>query len=479
MRKRLGITVLALLGCQAEPGPLPPDSTPLTPRGSSEQETVDRILAESLARGRAHALLGELCEVAPHRLSGSEGAQLAVEWARDRMIALGFENVRLEPCTVPRWERGRPEELRFVGAEGYRSEGLPVLALGGSVPTPQQGVTAEVIAVDSFEELVERAAEAVGRIVLFNRPMDDTLPNTFQAYGGAVGQRGGGAVAAAKVGAVAALVRSMTTRRDDNPHTGAMRYDPDVTRIPTAAISTNAADHIARLLRAGEVVRMELKLDCRSLAPVESFNVVGEIVGRELPDEVVVIGGHLDAWDVGQGAHDDGAGCIQAMEVLRLVHELDIRPRRTLRCVLFMNEENGLAGGRAYYVEHFAEMDRHVMALESDRGGFTPRGFTAQVSDEALVILRSYVTLFANTGADKVIAGGGGADIGPMRQSAVPLVGYLPDPQRYFDLHHSPADTIDQVNPRELQLGAAAMASLAWLVAEDPTPLPRISSEDE
>jgi carboxypeptidase Q len=221
------------------------------------------------------------------------------------------------------------------------------------------------------------------------------------------------------------------------------------------------------------------RLSCRTLEPVESFNVVGEVVGRELPDEVVVIGGHLDAWDVGQGAHDDGAGCIQAMEVLRLVHELDIRPRRTLRCVLFMNEENGLAGGRAYYAEHFAEMDRHVMALESDRGGFTPRGFTAQVSDEALAILQSYVPLFANTGADKLTSGGGGADIGPMRQSGVPLVGFLPDSQRYFDLHHSPADTIDQVNPRELQLGAAAMASLAWLVAEAPEPLPRISSEDE
>jgi hypothetical protein len=331
--------------------------------------------------------------------------------------------------------------------------------------------------VESFEELAARAAEAEGRIVLFNRPMQDTLTDTFQAYGGAVDQRGRGAVEAARVGAVAALVRSMTTRRDDNPHTGAMRYDPDVPRIPAAAVATNTADEIAGRIAAGETVRLRLRMSCRWLAPVESFNVVGELVGRELPDELVVIGGHLDAWDVGQGAHDDGAGCVQSIEALRLIHELDSTPRRTLRCVLFMNEENGLAGGRAYYAEHFAEMDRHVLAIESDRGGFTPRGFTAQVTPDALARLRGYVPLFASTGAEKIVAGGGGADIGPLAQSGVPLVGYLPDPQRYFDLHHSPADTLAQVNPRELQLGAGAIAALAWLVAEEPEPLPRASQD--
>ena len=303
--------------------------------------------------------------------------------------------------------------------------------------------------------------------------MDDTLVHTGRAYGGAVGQRSRGAIEAARHGGVAAIVRSMTTRRDDNPHTGAMRYDDEVVRVPSAAVSTNGADRIAALVDSGRRVRMRLKLDCRWYDPVESFNVVGELVGSEKPDEILVVGGHLDAWDVGQGAHDDGAGCVQSMEVLRLLKDLDLRPKRTVRCVLFMNEENGLAGGRTYHSTHQEAMERHVFALESDSGGFTPRGFAVTMSDEARAIVESLVPLLERTGADRVLGNGSGADIGPMRAERVPLAGFRPDPQRYFDLHHSRMDTLAAVSPRELSLGAAAMAGLIWLVADLEEPLPR------
>jgi carboxypeptidase Q len=439
----------------------------------TRQETVNRIIEEALTRGEAYSLLRSLCETAPHRLSGSKGAADAVEWGRAKMTELGFENVRLEPCTVPHWERGEVEELVFTAPEKLMGLALPILALGGSVATPERGVEAEVVVVTSFEELAALGEGARGRIVLFNRPMDDASINTFRAYGGAVGQRGGGASQAAMVGGVAAIVRSMTTQRDDVPHTGAMGYAPNVERIPTAAVSTNGADRIAALIAAGETVKLRLRLDCRTLEPEESFNFVGELVGTEMPEEIIVVGGHLDAWDVGEGAHDDGAGCVQAMEVLRLLDVLDLRPRRTIRCVLFMNEENGLAGGNAYYDAHRDELDRHVLAMESDRGGFTPRGFTAGTTDAAREVIEDLVGLVAITGALTVTSGGGGADIGPMRAGGVPLIGYVPDGQRYFDFHHSANDVFAAVNERELHLGAAAMAGLVWLIADMPGTLPR------
>jgi len=437
-------------------------------------EVIDRIVDESLARGRAHDLLGELCRTAPHRLSGSEGADLAVAWAHAKMRALGFENIRLEPCTVPRWERGEVEELVFTSPEELRGEALPILALGGSIATPEAGIEASVVVVSTPEELDALGSDgADDRIVLFNRPMDDTEVDTFRAYGGAVGQRSQGASWAARAGGVAALVRSMTTRRDDVPHTGAMRYTEGVRQVPTAAVSTNGADRIAALVAAGEDVRLRLRLTCRTLEPVESFNVVGELVGREKPAEIVVVGGHLDAWDVGEGAHDDGAGCVQALEAVRLMRVLGLRPRRTVRCVLFANEENGLAGGQEYHRAHRDEMEQHVLAIESDRGGFTPRGWKAGMTDSARRELEELVRLLARTGATRVEAGGGGADIGPMRASGVPLVGFVPDSQRYFDFHHAPTDVFGAVNRRELHLGAAAIAGLAWLVADREGALPR------
>lgn len=436
------------------------------------RKTFQRIHSEALKGQQTYTLLKDLCRAAPRRLSGSPAAAAAVEWARQTMVKAGLEKVRLEPVIVPHWTRGKVEVLKIT-APAHAARRLPILALGGSIATPAGGITAEVIEVKSFAELNKRAAEAKGKIVFFNRPMDRTQVNVFKAYGGAVGQRVRGAAAAAKVGGVAAIVRSMTTELDDVPHTGGMRYQKGVKKIPTAAVSTKGAERIAALLKRGEKVSLHLRLDCTWHPNKRSFNVVGELRGRERPDEIVVVAGHLDSWDVGQGAHDDGSGCCQAIEALRLLKTLGLRPRRTIRAVLFMNEENGLAGGKTYARDHAAELGKHVLALESDRGAFTPRGFTTDANPKAFAILKTILSAMPATGAGRLIKGYGGADISPMRGAGVLQVGYLPDSQRYFKYHHTRIDTIDKISPRELELGTAAIASLAYAVAELPQTLPR------
>jgi len=451
-----------LLGCAAsEPAPDAAEApAPDVPSHASGPVYVPELLGAGLAAPRAHALLAELCARAPRRLAGSEGAAHAVEWARESMQRLGLENVRLEDCQVPRWERGAVEELVVVEPSAHAGEHLPILALGGSVATPERGLAAEVIAVASFEELHARAEEARGKLVLFARAMERARLEPFEAYGGAVNQRSSGASEAAGVGALGVLVRSMTFAQDDQPHTGAMNYVQGVERIPAAAVSTNAGDRIRAWLEAGERVVLRLTLDCRTHADVRSHNVVGEVVGRELPDEVVLIGAHLDAWDVGQGAHDDGAGCAHVLEAARLLLGSTLgRPRRTVRCVLFMNEENGLRGALAYRDAHRDELERHVLAIESDRGGGLPLGYA---SDAALGALETLTALFGGA----PWARGGGADISPLAEFGVPLAGLYPNPQRYFDFHHSSHDVLEAVHPRELELGAIALASMAWLAAD-------------
>ena len=431
------------------------------------------LLEEGLARGQAFDILRELCDVAPHRLAGSSGADRAVEWAAACMERLGFDEVRLEPCTVPRWERGAVEELVVVKPESHAGERLPVLALGGSVGTPEGGLEAEVIAVTSFEELDSRAEEARGKLVLFARPMDPAELEPFAAYGGAVTQRSRGADEASRVGAVGALVRSMTLTLDDEPHTGALNYAGTVEPVPGAAVSTLAAERVTGWLAAGETVRLRLVLSCRKQDDVPSHNVVGEIRGRERPDEIVLIGAHLDAWDIGQGAHDDGAGCAHVIEAGRLLRVAEAslgRPRRTVRCVLFMNEENGLRGAIAYRDAHHDELGHHVLAIESDRGGFLPLGFATDASGSVLDLLRE---LWGAPESGR----GGGADISVLAEFGVPLAGLYPNPQRYFEYHHSRHDVLDAVGPRELELGAVVLASMAWLAADHPGDWPRVPTQ--
>ncbi len=440
---------------------------------SAWQPAVDAIVREALARGQAFSKLERLVEVAPHRLSGSAGLAAAVEWARQAMVADGLENVRLQPVMVPHWERGSVARLTIVAPPAFAGETLSVLALGGTIATAGHGTIAPVVEVRSWAALDELGASGVsGSFVFYNRPMDAELLDTGAAYGGAVDQRGRGAIEAARRGGVGALVRSMTTRLDDFPHTGAMRYEEGVPRVPAAALSTLAAERLSALLAAGHEVVVKLELDSRWHADAPSHNVIGELVGREFPDEIVVVGGHIDGWDVGQGAMDDGGGCMQSIEVVRLLKTLGLRPRRTIRVVLFTNEENGLAGGRAYHAEHRAEMPRHVLAIESDAGPFTPRAFTTDANAQALATLRGVGALLRAAGIADVRPGGGGADIGPMSADGVIVMGYEPDGQRYFDLHHSGRDTLAELSPRETNLGAACMAAMAYVVADLPERLP-------
>jgi carboxypeptidase Q len=455
-------------------------SVSLTPNGKifaqpasvePDAAMIRRIYDQALTDGRSYAWLDDLCHRVGHRLSGSPGAAKAVQWSKAALDTVaGLDSVWLQPIMVPHWERGAAEQVRIVGArKGERPVDLPALALGGSVATARGGLTAPVVEVTSWDQLEQLGERGLrGRIVFFNRPMDPTRIRTFEAYGGAVDQRVFGAARAAKYGAVGVLVRSMGLRLDDYPHTGTLRYDTAFTAIPAVAISTNAAELLSRTLRERPAgVQVFMKLSCRMLPDAPSHNVIAEIRGTERPNDVIVVGGHLDSWDVGHGAHDDGAGCVQSMDVLRYLVRTGYRPRHTIRCVLFMNEENGGRGGDMYAAEAARKGERHVLAIESDAGGFTPRGFTfdgdAAVIDALFEKVSAHQALLEPYGL-KLSRGGGGADIAPLKPQKALLSGYSPDSQRYFDLHHTAADVFSAVNKRELELGAASMAALVYLV---------------
>jgi hypothetical protein len=425
-----------------------------------------RLLAEGLGEQGAYPMLEALTGKAGHRLSGSTGSAVAVQLMADAMRARGLQNVRTERVMVPRWERGNTERAVLLLPNG-RTVRLAVCALGGSIGTPETGITAEVLEVRSFEELKQKGSLARGKIIFFNRPMDPTLLNTFDAYGGAVDQRSKGAAAAARAGGVGAIVRSMTLALDDVPHTGSMGYAEGVRKIPAAAVSTQGANVLSGLLKKGTPVRLRLTLSCRSLPDAPSANVLGELRGSERPDEVIVVGGHLDAWDKGTGAHDDGAGCVQAIEALSLLTRTGIRPKRTIRAVMFMNEENGLRGGRAYAVDPGRTGERHIALIESDRGGFAPRGFTVDADSTVLPRVLRWQALFDSLDAGRINKGYSGVDISPMVAKGVPGFGLDVENQRYFDYHHSDNDTLDKVNPRELELGAIVQALLCYLIAEE------------
>jgi carboxypeptidase Q len=431
---------------------------------TKDEAAIKQIFDESLSKGKSYEMLYDLCTNIGPRLSGSPGAAAAVEWSRHVMERLDFDSVWLQPVMVPHWVRGQKETGRIIS----RKQGtipVNVCALGGTIGTGPAGIAANIVEVKSFEELKALGTAGVkGKIVFFNRAMDPTRMNTFAAYGGAVEQRANGASEAAKYGAVAALVRSMGSNLEDYPHTGSMRYAPNVVKIPALSISTRHAELLSQLLKEEKDLQIYLENHSVTLDDAPSFNVIGEIRGSEYPDEIIVVGGHLDSWDLGQGAHDDGAGCVQSIEVLRLFKQMGYKPKRTIRAVMFMNEENGLRGGLKYAELAAANKEIHIAAIESDRGGFVPRGFTVPTDATAKAKVRSWKSLLETYGLSDFTAEGGGADIGPLANQGVALLGFLPDSQRYFNYHHTAEDTIDKVDKRELELGAAAMAAMVYLI---------------
>ena len=430
------------------------------------ERVANRIISTGLMSGQAFSILRELTSTVGARLSGSPEAEHAVAWAQQTMQRLGFQNVHLEPVTVPHWVRSSIEEASIILPGPNTEIPLRICALGGSIGTPREGITAEVVEVKSFDELKALGDGAKGKIVFFNRPLDRSKASTFEAYGGAVNQRGQGAVEAARGGGVAALVRSMTTRLDNVPHTGSMGYNDSVPKVPAAAVSTLGADLLDSLLASKKGLRLKLKLGCQTLPDAESADVIGELRGSEHPEEVIVIGGHLDSWDKGTGAHDDGAGCSHSLEALRLLKDLGLTPKRTIRVVLFMNEENGLRGAKAYAAKD-RPGEKHIAAIETDAGGFSPRGFGVQADSSIIERIAGWAYLLRPIEADRIQKGGGGADISELGKKGVPTLGLRVDGQRYFDYHHSDSDTIDKVNERELELGAIALAILSYVLAQE------------
>jgi carboxypeptidase Q len=430
---------------------------------------IERIWNHARTHDGGWNKLTELCDDIGHRLSGSEGLERAVQWAAETMKRDGHENVRLEPVTVPKWVRGA-ESAELISPRKLK---LHVMGLGGSIGTPPEGIEAEVLVVRNEAELKARSDEARGRIVLFAYPMQQYDPARGTGYGDAVRFRVFGARWAAAYGAKAAMVRSVTARSLRSPHTGAMSYNEAPLHIPGAALSTEDADMLARFEARGIRPVIRLRMEARNAGDAQSANVVGEIVGREKPEEIVVIGGHIDSWDVGQGAHDDGGGCISAMHALTMLRELGLRPRRTIRVVLWTNEENGLAGGKQYAVDHAGELANHVAAIEMDSGVFQPMGFGIEMEDAAKAAiaakqLEPLAALLRDVGATQVKTGFSGADVSPMKPAGVALMGLDVDNSTYFDYHHTEADTLDKVDPDNLKRTSAALAMMAYMLAEMP-----------
>jgi len=452
-----------------------PETEPADPKPPGEitrsyQATADRIIEAVMTGNDAYDNLETLCLEIGNRLSGSANLDKAVRWTAGMLRKGGAENVRLEKVMVPHWVRGE-ESATLIRP---RKHPLGMTGLGGSVGTPPEGITAPVLVVADEDELNAAGDAARGKIVLFNKIMPPYDPEKGSGYGPTVKYRVDGARLAAAKGAVASLVRSVTANSLYTPHTGTMHYGDAETRIPTAAITVEDAEMIARMAKRGDEVVMNLKMDAETLPDAESANVIGEMRGRTNPEEVVVIGGHLDSWDVGQGAHDDGGGCIAAMEVINVLRKLNLQPRRTIRVVLFVNEENGLRGGKAYAEDHQDELANHVAAIESDSGIFAPRGLSVGCEDtakEAVAVeqVREIISLFPTSFESmEARTGGGGADISPMHESGVVLMGHRVEGSKYFNYHHTNADTIDKVDPTDLSKNVALLAVATYIIADMP-----------
>jgi len=428
-----------------------------------DSTTIRFIYNEALLKGKSHEDLRELCKNIGARLSGSAQAEMAVKWSEQKMLAYGFDKVTLQPIMVPHWERGTTEAGWFQVKDKINK--VQLLALGGSVGTNGL-ISGDVIEFNSLDALKKSSPKEIkNKIVFINQKMDDAFIQTFKAYGSCYPIRGNGAVEASRLGAKAVIIRSLSLSHDDHPHTGSLNYNDSIPKIPAIAISTNDADELSISLKNNPVT-FSFETDCRLYPDSPSFNVIGELKGTEHPDEIITIGGHLDSWDTGEGAHDDGAGVIHCLEAIRILKSLNIKPKHTIRVVFFMNEENGNAGGKSYAKIASEKKEKHIAALESDRGGLAPRGFVSDGNDNELKWLQSIAVHFKNYDLHVFEKGGGGVDIGPLKNyfSDIVLYSFVPDSQRYFDFHHSPSDVFENVNKRELELGAAAIASFIFLL---------------
>ena len=440
------------------------------PAARPDSLAIRKIYDEALLRGQSYDNLRYLCQRIGGRLAGSPQAAMAVEWGKLTMEKAGcFDKVYLQECQVPHWVRGAKEKGQIIGNKG-KGITVAVCALGGSVATPgNKPLRAGVVEVKSLAELKALPDEAVkGKFVFFNRPFNDTYIEPGRAYGEAGDQRRSGPAEAGRRGAAGALVRSLTAAHDDNPHTGTTSYGDTPRKVPGAALSTIAADQLSQLLKADPKLQFELEMSCETLPDEKSYNVVGEIRGSKYPEQVITVGGHLDSWDLAQGAHDDGTGVVQSMEALRLLRATGLRPERTVRAVLFMNEENGTRGGQKYAELAQQNHETHLAAIESDGGGFTPRGFNVESTPAVFQKVAAWRPLLAPYLASQLTPGHAGTDIEPLAATVKPtaLFGYDCDSQRYFDIHHTAADTFDKVNRRELELGGAAMATLIYLLSK-------------
>ncbi len=456
------VSLIASLAATVVPFSARAQSTP-----ASYRATANKLIDGALADTTGFIRLAELVDTHGHRLSGSASLETAIDWLVAKLKADGFDNVHTEPVMVPHWVRGA-ESAELLTP---RRAPLRMLGLGGSVGTPAGGIIAPVVVISSFDELAKRAAEVRGKIVLFDVPFTD--------YGATVQYRALGPSAAAKVGAVGMLLRSVGPFSISSPHTGGLRYDTTVTKIPAAAITVEDAGMLHRLAARGMPISVKLVMNAQMLPDAPSRNVVADVRGREKPDEVVVLGGHIDSWDVGQGAMDDGGGVVAAWEVLRLMKRLGIRPRRTIRLVAWTNEENGLRGGIGYAKAHAGELSKHVLAIESDGGVFKPVGFRVGASPAAFKVLREIAPLLDRIGAGTMIPEDGSpdADITPLVDAGIPGLGLDMGDSRYFWYHHTDGDTMDKLNSKEFTLCVATMAVAAYVAAELPAQIPQGKAE--
>ena|ERR1700757_638461 len=438
--------------------------TILSAQENSDSLAFRKIYSYHLTEGKSYTNLHSLCKDIGARLSGSKQAEKAVAWAKQAMIQAGADTVYLVPCMVPHWMRGVKEKCYVSSNSKNGLESFSVCALGSSVATPANGISAKVIEVSSFEELEKLGAEKIkGNIVFYNVSFDKTFIHTGGAYGKAVKYRSGASMAA-KYGAVASITKSMSTADNDFPHTGMMKYDSLVSqKIPAFAISVTGAKRLSTLLAQNKNLELYLFSDCKTLPDEPSYSVVGEIRGNEIPNEVIVVGGHLDSWDLGEGAHDDGAGIVQSIEIISGFKKLGLKNKRTIRAVAYMNEENGTRGGKSYAAMAAKENKKHIAALESDMGGFTPKAIGVDAKKDTLLYYKKWQPLFEPYFVF-IKQGGGGVDIGELEKLGVPQFGLEPDSQRYFDFHHTADDTFEHVNERELELGAATINSFIYLL---------------